>query len=84
MALMPGLALGALIMPAQAQTSAQGESLACVPVSIPQAVEAAGIVMLEIAIARVRTPNTAYRGRGGLARRHGGRGSDVAALGCVA
>ena len=56
MALMTGLALGALAMPTHAQNSARGESLARVPVLIPHAVEAAGIVMLEIAIARMRSP----------------------------
>jgi hypothetical protein len=56
MPLMPGLVLGALIMPSQAQNSAQGDSLARVSVSIPGAVEAAGVVMLEIAITKVRIP----------------------------
>jgi hypothetical protein len=56
MSLMTGLVLGALIMPTQAQNSAQGDSLARVSVSIPEAVNAAGVVMLEIAITKVRTP----------------------------
>jgi hypothetical protein len=56
MSLVPGLVLGALIMSTQAQNSAQGDALARVSLSIPEAVKTAGVVMLEIAITKVRTP----------------------------
>jgi len=60
--LMTGLVLGALVIPTQAQNSAKGDSLARVSVSIPQAVKAAGVVMLEVAITRVRTPMLRHAG----------------------